>query len=313
MRANRLVSLILLLQSRGRMTAVELAHELEVSRRTILRDVEALSAAGVPIYSLSGFQGGIELDPNYRTTLTGLNEPEILTLFISSTSRLLDDIGLGEAAESARLKLLAAVPMDQQNAVSHIQQRIFIDSSSWWHQTASLKFWKELRTGVFEDRVIYIDYVRADNSQLERQVEPYSLVAKGSVWYLVARYDDNFHIYRVSRLESVVLEPDHFVRQPSFDLETYWQQQTREFVEVLRGYEFTLRIHASKLDFVHNLLGSSYKITEPADADNWLQIHLFVDSISYARMLVFELGTQAVIIEPLSLRESVMQFAQNLL
>lgn len=312
MRADRLVAIVLLLQTRGRMTAVELAHELEVSRRTILRDVEALSTAGVPIYSLSGFQGGIELDTHYRTTLTGLNGTEIHTLFISGISSLLADVGLGEAAESARLKLLAALPAHHQNAVPHIQQRLFIDPSSWWQHNAPLKFWEELRTGVFEDRVIHIRYQRADESLLERTVEPYSFVAKGSVWYLVARYGADFHIYRVSRLQSVALRPEHFMRQSNFDLESYWQQQTQQFVEALRGYAFSLRMHASRLEFVHSLLGGSYTVTELPDADNWMSLQLFVDSMTYARMLVFELGKQAVVLEPASLHASVVQSARAL-
>jgi predicted DNA-binding transcriptional regulator YafY len=242
-----------------------------------------------------------------------MNEAEIRTLFISGLSKLLGDVGLGEAAESARLKLLAALPISQQHTIPHIQQRIYIDPWSWWHHSAPLKFWKELQTGVFEDHVIHMHYIRADNSQLEREVEPYSLVAKGSVWYLVARYDDEFHIYRVSRLQSVALRPNHFVRQPDFDLETYWQQQTRQFVEALRGYEFTLRIHANRLEFVHSLLGGSYEVTEPTDAEDWMTLQLFVESIAYARMLVFELGAHAVVIDPASLQESVRQSARELL
>lgn len=312
MRADRLVAIVLLLQTRGRMTAVALAQALEVSRRTILRDVDALSTAGIPIYSLSGYQGGIELDAGYRTSLTGLNEAEIRTLFISGTSALLHDVGLGEAAESARLKLLAALPAQQQNTVPHIQQRILIDPSSWWQHSTPLKFWKELQTGVFEDRVLEVGYTRADDSRLERVIEPYSLVAKGNVWYLVACYEDDFHLYRVSRLQSVALRPNHFVRQPNFDLEAYWLHQTQQFVEELRGYECSLRVHASKLDFIHSLLAGSYEVTEPADANQWLRIRLFVESIAYARMLVFELGKQAVVIEPASLQDSVCQSARAL-
>src|SRR5690606_34139 len=140
MRADRLLAIILLLQTRGKMTAQALADELEVSRRTILRDLDALSAAGVPIYAEGGHGGGITLDENYKVTLTGLKEAEVRSLFLSSNARLLADIGLGEAAESTLLKLLAALPVPHQPSVDHIRQRILIDPVWWWHDLQPLPF-----------------------------------------------------------------------------------------------------------------------------------------------------------------------------
>src|SRR5262249_3765134 len=133
MRADRLLSIIMLLQARGKMTAQVLAEELNVSGRTILRDVEALSMAGVPVYAQGGHDGGIALDENYRTTLTGLTDAEVRTLFITSNTRLLHDIGLGEAAQSTQRKLSAALPIHRQSAVEQVRQRIYLDPVWWWH------------------------------------------------------------------------------------------------------------------------------------------------------------------------------------
>src|SRR5512145_2028347 len=141
MRADRLITLIMRLQTRGKVTAQTLAAELGVSRRTILRDVEALSAAGIPIYTEGGHGGGIALDENYRLSLTGLKESEVHSLFISGNNQLLNDIGLGEAAENTLLKLFAALPALHRPSVDHIRQRIHIDPLWWWQDAEPLPFW----------------------------------------------------------------------------------------------------------------------------------------------------------------------------
>ncbi|HEX2906913.1 MAG TPA: HTH domain-containing protein, partial [Phototrophicaceae bacterium] len=199
MRADRLITLIMRLQTRGKVTAQTLAAELGVSRRTILRDVEALSASGIPIYAEGGHGGGIGLDENYRTTLTGLKEAELRTLFIAANTQLLDDIGLGGAAESTQLKLQAALPARHQSIVEQVRQRLYIDPVWWWHDTQPQRFWKELQQAVFEDRRIRVTYEYYSGEMVERVLEPYSLVAKASHWYLIGRREAEFRLYRVSR------------------------------------------------------------------------------------------------------------------
>jgi predicted DNA-binding transcriptional regulator YafY len=151
MRADRLLSIILLLQTRGKMTAKALAQELEVSRRTILRDINALSFSGVPVYSQGGHGGGIALDEAYRTTLTGLNTLEVQSLFVANNNEALHDVGLGDAGERLLLKLLAALPNAQHSAADHIRQRLMIDPTWWWHETAISPFWEEIQRAVYED------------------------------------------------------------------------------------------------------------------------------------------------------------------
>lgn len=312
MRADRLLSILLLLQTRGKMTASQLAEELEVSRRTILRDVDALSSAGVPVYASGGHGGGIGLDEQYRTSLTGLNEVEIQTLFIASSPALLHDIGLGRAVKSSRLKLSAALPRRHQDMATHIQQRIYIDPSWWWHDARPLPFWQELQQAVFNDRMIHTLYSRADGKVTERWLEPYSLVAKGSLWYLIARRDGEFRLYRVSRFQQVTLLESTFTRAADFDLETHWQSQSNAFIDTLREYAFSLRVRAGRVNFIQGLMPGRYRITEPDRGDGWLTLYFEVESVELARMLVFELGHDAQVIEPHSLWESVLRMAREI-
>jgi predicted DNA-binding transcriptional regulator YafY len=313
MRADRLLSIIMLLQTRGKMTANALSDELEVSPRTILRDVDALSVAGVPIYAEGGHGGGIALDENYRTTLTGLTEAEVQALFISGNASLLNDIGLGEAAQSTLRKLSAALPESHQPVVEHVRQRIYIDPVWWWHDSQPHLFWEELQQAVFEDRCIRVVYEHYDGEVVERIMEPYSLVAKASHWYLIARRDGELRTYRVTRFRSITLLDIHFRRPKDFDLATFWHEHLGEFVEALGEYTFTLRVHESRMNFVRWLAPGRYAIVEPPDSTGWFTAHLHYESVELAKMLVFGLGTQAVVVEPAELHEAVANTAREIL
>ncbi len=225
MRADRLLSIILLLQTRGKMTAKMLAEELEVSRRTILRDINALSFSGVPIYSEGGHGGGIALVEEYRTTLTGLNKFEVQSLFIANNHDALRDVGLGDAGERLLLKLLAALPNTQHSTADHIRQRLMIDPTWWWHDASISPFWEDIQKAVYEDRLIEVEYENFDGKITQRLLAPYSLVCKSSVWYLLAERDKELRTYRVTRIHSVRLLDRSFSRRPDFDLPTYWRAQ----------------------------------------------------------------------------------------
>lgn len=312
MRADRLLSIVLLLQRHGKMTASTLARELEVSRRTILRDIEALSVAGVPIYTEGGHGGGVALDEKYRTSLTGLNETEVQSLFVANNNQLLHEIGLGAAAESTLLKLFAALPARHQPSADHIRQRIYIDPTWWWHEGQPMPFWVELQAAVHQDRSIRVLYENYNGEVAERVLEPYSLVSKSSHWYLVARRDGELRTYRVSRLRSVTLLDSHFQRTPDFDLPTYWQEHLDEFVSTFSEYEFVLRIHPDRLNFARWLTPGRNLILSTA-ADGWSTVKFQMESDQLARMLVFGLGSQGEVVEPESLKDAVINASQELL
>lgn len=313
MRADRLIGIILLLQKRGKQTAQRLADELGVSRRTILRDLDALSLAGIPVYAEGGHGGGIALDEHYRTSFTGLKEAEVRALFLSSNTDLLADIGLGEAAESALLKLSVALPESHQSAVEQFRQRIHIDPAWWWHDSQPLPFLAELQQAVFDDHLIRAVYERYDGAVVERVLEPYGLVAKSGWWYLIARREGAFRIYRVSRFHHITLLDTAFQRQADFDLLTHWQDHLQEFVETLAEYKFTLRIHESRWNFAKWLTPGRYQMNEAPDDEGWLTAQFAMESKDLAQMLVFGLGAQAVVIEPDELRDAVLNKAREML
>lgn len=313
MRADRLLALMLLLQTRGKMTAGTLAETLGVSRRTILRDVDALALAGVPVYSEGGHGGGIALDEQYRTTLTGLHTAEVQTLFISSSGAALRDVGLGEAGEHLLLKLLAALPAAHRPTVEHIRQRLLIDPAWWWHDAQTPPFWEDLQQAVYEDRLIETIYEHYRGEVVERVLEPYSLINKSSLWYLVAQRDGELRTYRVARFHRVRLLEQSFTRRPDFDLPTYWHGHLQEFMESFSEYQCVLRIHPERAAFVKWMTPGRWEAVGEADEAGWITLRLMLDSAVMAKMLVFGLGTFALVVDPPALAQATLADAGALI
>ncbi len=310
MRADRLLAMLLLLQTRGKLTAQTLAEELEVSRRTILRDIDALSTAGVPVYAEGGHGGGIALDEQYRTQLTGLHTPEVQALFVAENSTVLRDVGLKDASQQLTLKLLAALPATHRLSVEHVRQRLLIDSTWWWRDAEMPSFWENLQQAVYEDRVIECVYERYEGDTVERTLEPYSLVHKASHWYLVARHDGGFRIYRVARFHDVRLSDQHFARSPDFDLPRYWEAHLQEFVDSFTQYRCTLRIHPDRIAFVRGLAPGRWQELGKGDESGWITLELVMDSPLLAKMLVFGLGPFVEVVAPAELAAEVLADAR---
>ena len=204
MRASRLVSLLLLLQHRGRLTAAELAEALEVSVRTIYRDLEALGAAGVPVYTESGRNGGCQLIDGYRTRLTGLTSREAEALFATGMSAPVGELGLGTVLGAAQLKLLAALPKELADRAASARQRFHLDAPTWFRSSRNEPHLATLAAAVWDDRRIAVYYRHPGSDEAApRALEPFGLVCKAGVWYLVARRDGELRTYRVSRVHEV--------------------------------------------------------------------------------------------------------------
>jgi len=310
MRADRLLSILLLLQAHQRMTARELAQRLEVSERTILRDMSALGSAGIPVRAERGVGGGWMLLDSYRTTLTGLKEAEIQALFLTRPQRLLADLGLDKAAEAGLLKLLAALPSASRRGAQDISQRIHVDVGGWRRAEESTPLLPVLQEAVWQERRLRMVYQRGDESVVERVVDPLGLVAKGSVWYLVAGVDGEARSYRVSRVREATLLEESCARPDGFDLASYWERSTQEFTAALPRYLATLRVEAALVGRLRQ--GERYtqlEAEEPPDAEGWAQVEMRFEEEHNAVEFILGFGDRIEVVAPDELRAQVIQQA----
>ena len=311
MRADRLLSLILLLQVHGRRTARELAQQLEVSERTIARDLDVLSGAGVPLVAERGPGGGWRLLEGYRTSLTGMTTPEIQALFLAGTSGPLRELGLGKALDSVFLKLLAALPSLQRADAEQARQRLYVDAVPWYRTSETAPHLHLLQDAVWQDRRLRLTYGRGDGPTHERLVEPYGLVVKGNIWYLVASADGQMRTYRAARIQEAVLLEERFARNATFDLAAYWTASVVEFQAGVPRYPLLIRISPSGLPALPRRLGrtdlATVDLAGSPDADGWRTLALEFDTLEEARAGVLQLGAGVEVLEPPELRESIRE------
>jgi predicted DNA-binding transcriptional regulator YafY len=240
-RADRLLSILLMLQARGRSTAAELASELEVSARTVHRDMQALSVAGVPVYAERGPRGGWVLHESYRSGPRGLHADELRALFLATPGTVLGDLGLDRASESALTKLLLAAPDAERAALQQTRRRMLIDVATWRApEPEPMPFLGVIHDALWRERKLQLAYGRADGAHVERLVDPLGLVAKGVAWYLVAATDEGeVRTYRISRVLSARLVPDAACVVPAgFDLASYWEASKQRLVSGVPRFRF---------------------------------------------------------------------------
>ncbi len=310
MRADRLISLILLLQHRGRMTCAQLAHELEVSRRTILRDIDALSYAGIPVITEGGPGGGVGLTDEYRTSLTGLKNDEVRSLFLSNDGALLGDLGWGDAYRVSRLKLNASLPAAARQAAEVTQRRLLIDSRWWWHQEQPEESLGRLQEAVFGDRIVEFDYEHYDGSAAHARVAAYALVAKSGFWYLIGKRDGEMRCYRVLRISSMMQTGERFAREPDFDIREWWPRQSQSFAEEFSAYRCVLSVPESELRLVQRMAPGRARVIRKGE---WVDVEFGVESEWYAQLIVMGLGRNCRIISPKELAASVSKRIREVL
>lgn len=305
MRADRLLSALLLLQAHGRLTGRDLARRLEVSARTVHRDMESLSAAGVPVYALRGARGGWLLDEDWRTRVPGLDEAELRALLMAQP-RMIGDARLARAAERALEKLMAALPVTLREQAASIRQRLYVDPTGWRGTRESLAMLPIVQDAVAKDRKIAIRYWRADREPVERTLDPLGLVAKGNAWYLVARGGDRLRTYRVSRIEDAKLLDRPVERPADFDLAAYWRSSTKEFEDGWPRCDAVLRLEPQTAKWMKTWRSASIVDgAERADPDGWITLRVSFDHPGEACFIVLGLGPRVDVLEPASLRERV--------
>ncbi|MEH1027801.1 helix-turn-helix transcriptional regulator [Micromonospora profundi] len=316
MRASRLISLMLLLQARGSMTAGELAQELEVSERTVYRDVLALSAAGVPVYADRGRAGGYRLLGGYRTRLTGLSRDEAEALFLAGLPGPAGEMGLADAVAAAELKVLAALPPALRDAPARAGQRFHLDAPGWFRETSPPPGLTELARATWRDRVVDLRYRRGER-EVTRRVEPYGLVLKSGIWYLVGRVDDGHRTYRVDRVTGVDVSEETFDRDEGFDLAGHWREQAGSFLRTILRAEVTVRLSPAGLRQLRRLVDAPMVYEDVlaaasgSDEQGWVVTRLPVESTDVAYAQLLALGPEVEALDPPELRERMADAARR--
>jgi predicted DNA-binding transcriptional regulator YafY len=306
MRAARLIKMVLLLQARPSITGAELARELDVSERTITRDALALSEAGVPVYADRGRAGGYRLVGGYRTRLTGLGRSEAEALFLSGLPGALREMGLEDAASAARLKVSAALLPSLRDASHSAAQRFHLDAPGWYQEPGTPELLPAVAEAVWDDRRIRAGYRRQD-TEVERELEPYGLVLKAGVWYLCARADATFRVYRIDRFTAVDADGELFVRDEEFDLPGFWEERAAQFARSILRAEVVVRVTeegARRLPYVTDRAAAREALAaaEPPDGQGRVTLTLPVESHEVAFGQLFGLGPHVELLAPPDLR-----------
>ncbi|MCT9010197.1 helix-turn-helix transcriptional regulator [Streptomyces sp. NPDC054766] len=309
MRAARLIKMVLLLQARASMTAAELARELEVSERTITRDAQALSEAGVPVYADRGRAGGYRLVGGYRTRLTGLARSEAEALFLSGVPGALREMGLQDTASAARLKVSAALLPSVRDASRTAAQRFHLDAPAWFSEPRTPELLPSVANAVWDDRPVLARY-RRGGSEVERALEPYGLVLKAGVWYLCARVADAeaFRVYRIDRFTAVDLGAERFRRDDGFDLPAFWEERAEEFARSVLRSEVVVRLSPEgvrQLPYALDPVSAKEGLgtSGAPDGRGWVTLTLPVESEEVARIQLRGLGPEVEVLAPAALRE----------
>jgi predicted DNA-binding transcriptional regulator YafY len=313
MRADRLLSLLILLQTRGTQTAQSLAAALEVTERTIYRDVTALSAAGIPVYTERGPGGGIALVEDYRTNLTGLNADEVRALFMLSIPAPLDQLGVGDELRMALLKLSAALPASRRADESTVRQRIHLDAAGWFQPEEPTPHLKTIQSALWNNHSLDITYRSDFAADIEMRIDPYGLVAKSNVWYLVGAREDHLRVLRISRIQQARLREERFERPATFDLPGFWKTWCDEFEASRPQVPVTLRVSPSLARVLTEGHPETLMSPPKIELDGWQTITLTFESIESARTRILGYGGAAEVLEPLALRRSVIDFAEQTL
>ncbi|MEU3985067.1 YafY family protein [Streptomyces sp. NPDC026672] len=307
MKSDRLLSILLLLQTRGRVPARELAERLEVSVRTVYRDVEALSASGVPVYAERGRHGGIELLAGFRTDVTGLTADESRALFVLAAQGAHAALGLDAALGSALRKVMAALPAPYRPAAEVTSRRILVDATRWKGGPGATADLETLQEAVFADRRLGLRYRHSGEREPRTYtVDPYGLVAKAGVWYLVADRRGKPRLFRADRVCSARLLADPVRRRPGVELADVWEVLRRQVEEGGGGIEVTVRVRRERLDMFRRMAAASLVDVDEDDGESaWVTARTAYPVLRATRQLL-AFSDQVEVVGPPEVREEIM-------
>ena len=318
MRAGRLVSLLLLLQTRGRMTAQALADELEVSVRTVYRDVESLGASGVPIYADRGPTGGYRLLDGYRTRLTGLTGEEAGTLFLAGVPGPAAELGLGSVLAAAQLKLRASLPGELADRADRVRERFHLDAPGWFRVDEPTPHLATVADAVWSARQLSVRYRRWKTPrEVTRTLSPLGVVLKAGRWYLVAGAGAHVTAYRVASILDAVIIDAPVERPTDFDLAAYWQEWTARYESSVYTATATVRMTVRALEFMAFVFPPAMSRTARAsagepDATGWLVTEVPIESVRHGHTELLKLGADAEVLTPQELRDMFAETTRGL-
>jgi predicted DNA-binding transcriptional regulator YafY len=307
MRGDRLLSILLLLQAHRRQTARQLAERLEVSERTILRDMDALSGSGVPVIAERGVGGGWSLLDGFETKLTGLKSREIQSLFLSPPPGLLADLGLKQEGEMALAKLRASLPAEGRAPAEFAARRILVDTRGWRDPGESVSCLPTLLDALWRGRRVRFFYTGTLHAAGERVANPLGLIAKGAAWYLIATTGGEPRTYRVSRMTDAVVLPDAAPVPADFDLAAYWHESVAEFRQALPHYEALFLVRPSVMRWVKY---RGWRLLEEKPEGDRIAVRVRFDAEEEAVQFALSFGADLEVVEPGALRRAVLAAAR---
>ncbi|MGI5125450.1 helix-turn-helix transcriptional regulator [Pseudonocardia sp. CA-107938] len=317
MRASRLMTLLFTLQRLRSATAAQLARELEVSERTVYRDIAALTEAGVPVWTEPGRGGGIRLVDGWRTRLDGMTAQEAAALFAVGAPQALAELGMSAALAGAQAKLLATLPADLREHARTVAERFHLDAPGWFHGSRAAPELTTVAEAVWEQQRLRIGYrrnSRQGDDVVERLIEPLGLVAKAGVWYVVARSVGGrapvILTYRVDRITTAEGTAEHFERPDGFDLAEHWAEAAARFEAQMLRATVRLRVGPRGLKWLVHVTDADAAVRAiatagPADADGWRELQLDVETVEIAGHELVALGDQVEALEPPELRAAL--------
>jgi predicted DNA-binding transcriptional regulator YafY len=314
MRADRLISILMTLQIHTHTTASELARELDVSERTIYRDIEALERSGVPIFADRGRSGGLRLVEGYQTHLTGLSAEEARALPFAQLGVAAAALGFEAAAEAARLKMLVALPAMGRERAVRASERFHLDPAEWYQRPSEPTCLRSLAAALWADHAVEIDY-ESWNGRRSRVVEPLGLVLKAGAWYMVARSRKRLAIYKVEGIHAMRILEQRKVRRGSFHLARVWQQEVSRFEASLRRTRATLRIHEAAMSRIGRLGADAAEEIRAAkrDGQSWRIATIWIESVPHAAGLLLGFDSDVEILSPEDLRQELAMRARRVI
>ncbi len=315
MRADRLLSLVLLLQNKRRVSATRISRELEVSVRTVYRDIEALSASGIPVYGEKGRAGGYSLLDDFKAQPLALTEGEVGALSMLDVPGPLSELGVKSELKAALLKLASTFPERQRAEQERVRNRLYLDWKGWTGAPPPADLLLTIKDAVWGQRCLRMTYVvRPFGISITRDVEPYGLVGKAGTWYLVYSFNGRFRVRRVAEITAATAEESRFERRPGFDLAVFWAGWCEGHARAGAGYEVTVTADPRVVPGLIARARRVLAVPSPAPAtsggpSDWVALNLAFSSLEEARGQLLQYGAAVKVLSPRALQCSIVDYA----